>query len=432
METCVLFEKDGYGRTDTIYGTINIQSTDTPPDIDVGVVIVVDMSGSMAGEPIATIHRCVEYIMMALQDKVTASIVLFNHDSVVLRAPSKITVENISDTLNSLREVQPNGSTNIELGVRRGITCLSTDGHRQHMILLTDGDSTDGIASGVALAHATKADLRTTTVHVVGLGENVNTIQLQAFADTVPHGVHIHVQNLHTMVATLGAIVGKILTVARYSVQLTIPDGSMDNLSGLGTSSETTIKMGTFYTSERVSLPFRVIDPTKSFKCKLDAEDSRGVAYPSIMIAVEPRICDHGTINVDVQIELVRAKVGIFLTQCSSRSDSETIVKLQALIDEVRRLLVIQPRHHTLLHLHQRLHMSSTDWTAQHRHGKQLLRQRSESVVDKMAAPFIHPQQRSYSESAIQHVYADRPFPPIPEDDCTDTWMPPPLTLRRS
>ncbi len=156
----------------------------------VAMVIVVDRSGSMADSyngpgagaaGIAKIELAKDATYLAvtqLSNTDQVGIVVFDTQAQWL-VPISV-LGNPSNLVSTIGRIAPGGGTNIFSGLAPAVEALkNVNAKNKHIILMTDGQDSEGIDYSKVLADANKFNI---TVSTVGLGEDVNSAFLQDIA----------------------------------------------------------------------------------------------------------------------------------------------------------------------------------------------------------------------------------------------------------
>jgi Ca-activated chloride channel family protein len=144
------------------------------------IALVLDRSGSMAGDKLDVAKQCARFVAQRLQPTDLLSVVAFD-DHVDFAAPLAAPG---AATEAAIVALQPGGSTNLSGGWLKGLEELRRcdDGVRR-VVLLTDGQANQGVTDPeqlVSLAAGTKAEAATTRI---GFGEGFDEDLLTAIAD---------------------------------------------------------------------------------------------------------------------------------------------------------------------------------------------------------------------------------------------------------
>ncbi|MEO7804223.1 MAG: VWA domain-containing protein [Actinomycetota bacterium] len=156
------------------------QMEERPP---LNIALVIDRSGSMAGEKLEVTKRCAAFLVERLGPKDHLCLIDFD-DQVRLLCP--LIPVNKPSLLAAIARIHSGGSTNLSGGWLKGMEELkrATSGPRK-LILLTDGQANAGIVDPSALAGMARASLaegRATTT--IGLGFGFDEDLLTAMADS--------------------------------------------------------------------------------------------------------------------------------------------------------------------------------------------------------------------------------------------------------
>ncbi|MBL8160678.1 MAG: FHA domain-containing protein [Anaerolineae bacterium] len=147
--------------------------------------LVIDRSGSMAGEKIAYVRQAAQFLVHNLGASDSLSVVLYNENVETLVAAEPVTHK---DAINQrLNQIRASGMTNLSGGWLQGCTLVAEhmrDDFLNRVILMSDGLANRGITDGhklVALARQKyEQNVSTTTM---GLGADFNEDLLMAMAD---------------------------------------------------------------------------------------------------------------------------------------------------------------------------------------------------------------------------------------------------------
>jgi Ca-activated chloride channel homolog len=118
------------------------------------VVLVLDTSGSMTGDPIAHVLQSCEIVADLLEAKDQLAIVTFSTHAAVLCGLTAVDGPGRDLIRRTLRGVATDGSTNMHGGIAAaaGILATAPPGLRRTMVLLSDGQPNVGMSSATELA----------------------------------------------------------------------------------------------------------------------------------------------------------------------------------------------------------------------------------------------------------------------------------------
>jgi Ca-activated chloride channel family protein len=145
------------------------------------VMVVVDVSGSMAGEKLAQAQEAVQFILDHLNPEDRFSILAFS-TSVDLYAPTLQSASRADDAGDFVRGLTAMGGTNINDALLEALEKLP--GERPEIIIfLTDGLPTVGVQeAGPIIANVREAAGPTVRLFAFGVGDDVNTVLLDSIA----------------------------------------------------------------------------------------------------------------------------------------------------------------------------------------------------------------------------------------------------------
>lgn len=150
--------------------------------LPLNLCLVLDQSGSMRGRAIATVKQAVTELVQKLQPDDRIAIVAFDHEAKVL-VPNQ-TVDNPAWVMQQLEKLSATGGTNIDDGLKAGISELAK-GKKDtvsQLLLLTDGENEHG-NNDRCLKLAELAVSYNMTLHALGFGDNWNQNILERIAD---------------------------------------------------------------------------------------------------------------------------------------------------------------------------------------------------------------------------------------------------------
>jgi Ca-activated chloride channel homolog len=163
---------------------VSVAALPEPRDSNVplNLCLVLDHSGSMAGQPLSTVQRAASRIVDSLTPRDRLSIVLFDHQAKVLVPQQPVlSPDHIKQQLKSIRA---SGGTAIDEGLKFGIeeAAKGKEGTISQIFLLTDGENEHGNNERcLKLAHLA-ADYNL-TLSTLGFGDHWNQDVLEQIAD---------------------------------------------------------------------------------------------------------------------------------------------------------------------------------------------------------------------------------------------------------
>ncbi len=170
-----------------VHGMVELVAPDVEPDRErtpLSLALVVDRSGSMGGDKLATVKRCADFLVEQLQAEDELAIVTYddNVDLVAPRAP--VDPGRLKPAIAAIRA---GGMTNLSGGWLKGLEELrgADDARARRVLLLTDGLANRGITDpdqlvGLAGRASSEDGIGTTTI---GVGDGFNEHLLSQMAD---------------------------------------------------------------------------------------------------------------------------------------------------------------------------------------------------------------------------------------------------------
>lgn len=153
--------------------------------VPLNLALVLDRSGSMAGEPLAAAREAAAFLVRRLAPEDRVAVVAFDHEIETIAQPA--TGEAQAHLARRLETIEPGGSTNLSGGWLRGRELIAgavDEGTASRVILLTDGHANAGITDHGTLAElcarAKRDGVVTTTI---GFGAGYDERLLRGMSD---------------------------------------------------------------------------------------------------------------------------------------------------------------------------------------------------------------------------------------------------------
>ncbi|MBI5671335.1 MAG: FHA domain-containing protein [Chloroflexi bacterium] len=176
------------GQAHTIYLMARLMSGPAPASqrrLPLNLGLVIDRSGSMAGDKIAFTRQAAQFLVQNLGPNDTLSVVLYNHEIETLQPPQRVTHKDA--ITQRIGAIKTGGTTNLSGGWLEGCNLVAQNlGGEQlnRVIIMSDGLANRGITDSarlVALAQQKREQGISTTT--MGLGADFNEDLLMAMAD---------------------------------------------------------------------------------------------------------------------------------------------------------------------------------------------------------------------------------------------------------
>ncbi len=161
-------EKNGYFMF-IISASQKKEKTPVPKDI----IVVLDRSGSMAGEKIKQAKEALTFILNRLGKEDRARIITFS-SSVHTISPGWIDQEKRSVVKKKVEEIDAAGGTNIYEALDEALSLNTREGTQAYVIFLTDGMPTVGIQDEKKIEELVKEKIGSKRLFVFGIGDDVN------------------------------------------------------------------------------------------------------------------------------------------------------------------------------------------------------------------------------------------------------------------
>jgi len=173
---------------------IKMRPINIPPQPRVNLILVLDKSSSMEGEPLENLKKAVKEIVQILDEEDRTSIVLFDSEArtIVSNSPTSQRKEIVS----RIEDIFPLGGTCIDEGIATGIEeseKLQSESIIKWMILLTDGKNEHG-NNDRCLDLARIAKRNGLSITTLGLGRKWDPRLLEQIAD-ISGGKMYYVEN---------------------------------------------------------------------------------------------------------------------------------------------------------------------------------------------------------------------------------------------
>ncbi|MFI5340709.1 MAG: VWA domain-containing protein [Candidatus Methylomirabilales bacterium] len=258
--------------------------------------LVIDRSGSMAGEKLRQTVAAAQYVIRRLAPRDVLSVVQFDERVQVVIAPRP--VQDAAHLCALLARLRPGGATNLSGGWLRGAACLrayASPEYVNRVLLLTDGRANHGVTDPpVLIRHAaelTEEGIATTTL---GYGDDFQEDLLTALADA-GRGNAYHVATADQAPGIFAQELEGLLAVAAQNVRVTlqpqVPGCAIDLLTEQAhrrTPRGLTVPLGDLVSAEERRLVFNLRVPAVAGADRVVLA-SVGVAYEAVGAGIQPR-----------------------------------------------------------------------------------------------------------------------------------------------
>ena len=201
------------------------------------LVAVLDRSGSMAGEPLASAKVALHNLVDVMKPHDKFGLVVFDKHARV-QVPVRAFVDHDRETVHSLIEAIEAGSTTdlaagYVLGLREARRHKSDVG--ASVIVLSDGYANEGTTDPAVMSQlADRARIRQTTTVTIGLGENYDDALLEAMA-AGGGGNHRFAASADDAIAVLAQEAGDLLAKVAINTTVRVQPSLPGIIEGIGT-----------------------------------------------------------------------------------------------------------------------------------------------------------------------------------------------------
>lgn len=152
----------------------------------VDVALVVDTSGSMAGEKITNARAAASKLVRSLRDGDIVSLIAFDDNARVIVSPTKLDVETRETVLRAIARLHVGGSTNMFEGLSVGeshVSSAPTTHAVRRVVVISDGKANVGPSTPSALGMLAERGMRNRVqVTSLGVGTDYDENTLNALA----------------------------------------------------------------------------------------------------------------------------------------------------------------------------------------------------------------------------------------------------------
>lgn len=195
------------------------------------VVLVIDTSGSMLGPKLDQVKRALRYIVSNLNAADRFNIVEFSTEARRFRETLVPVGEDTRrQALAFVDEMKARGGTNLDEGLRFGLSDLNDPARLQLLIVLSDGEPTIGVVSPQELLRlARERNPGRRRVFVFGAGEDLNVKLLDALARDAG-GLAQYVGSSENLEVPLASFYDKIDAPVLTDIRIEFPSGGVADI----------------------------------------------------------------------------------------------------------------------------------------------------------------------------------------------------------
>lgn len=155
------------------------------------IALVLDVSGSMSGEPIEQMKNAAEeFVESTLDESTREGLIAYDNSAEVLQGLS----DNADDLTHSVEELHSGGDTNIEDGLVKARQMLSSGvGTRKIIVLMSDGEPNQGKTGDELIAYANGLKENGYKIYTVGFNEGADGYAL--LYEIASEGCHYEIES---------------------------------------------------------------------------------------------------------------------------------------------------------------------------------------------------------------------------------------------
>ena len=191
------------------------------------LVVVLDRSGSMSGEPLEAARTSIESLARRLGQGDCFGLVVFDDDAQVTIPVRPMADHNLEALIHTVRGLRPGGSTNLSggylLALREVKASLATTGHTSAtLLLLSDGHANAGEVDPQRMHDVARSAVSDSIVtSTVGLGLDYDEVLLDAMTRG-GNGTHRFAETVDVASAEIAQTVSDLLDVSVLAATLRI------------------------------------------------------------------------------------------------------------------------------------------------------------------------------------------------------------------
>jgi Ca-activated chloride channel family protein len=209
----------------------------TGPRPRLTAVLVVDVSGSMQGEPLAQVVKSARLLAEILPEGSSLGVVAFESEARTISPVRRLDAASRVEIMREVATLKAGGNTNMSAGLSRGALLLPprASDERQLLLLLTDGQANEGVSTKEGLAREVGViRQRGVAVSTLGYGSSHNEDLLVAIANA-GGGRYSFVSDPLLARSSFVRALGAQLDVVAEEVKLLVqPEGGVEVVRVLG------------------------------------------------------------------------------------------------------------------------------------------------------------------------------------------------------
>jgi len=192
------------------------------------LAVVIDRSGSMAGEPLANAKAAAARLIQQLDGADAFAVVTYSSGDETVTAMARATESTKAAALAGIEGISEDGGTCISCGITRGANELArTPINRglRRMVLISDGQANEGIYDRSELAQlAADTAAHGVSISSVGVGLDFDEVTMTNLAN-VGHGNYYFVEHTRELDAMFSRELGGLTETIAADARLLLADG---------------------------------------------------------------------------------------------------------------------------------------------------------------------------------------------------------------
>ena len=208
----------------TTSGLIGIRITgDSPVVKPTRLAVAIDTSGSMEGERIDSVKRCLKVVINRLRVDDVLSVVGFSSTSTNILSEFVISEANRATALQSIDSLVADGGTNAEVAIA-ALGAIYRNEKPDAMLFLTDGHINEGISSRAGLYSLLSSHMGSVPFFTLGYGESHNADLLRYLA-LKTNATYTFAEDETALPASMGELLTSLQYEVAKNVSFTVPTG---------------------------------------------------------------------------------------------------------------------------------------------------------------------------------------------------------------
>uniref|UniRef100_T2ME29 Inter-alpha-trypsin inhibitor heavy chain H3 n=1 Tax=Hydra vulgaris TaxID=6087 RepID=T2ME29_HYDVU len=201
----------------------------------IDLVVVIDKSGSMAGEKLALVKKTLEFVVSQLNEKDRLCLITFDTSVYLDFKLTPMTPMNKYQTLKIIKDISPGSMTNLCGGLMKGL-CEVIDRADEEknevasVLLFTDGFANKGGLTNIYCSSSQTAKYTIgivgpktadASIYTFGFGSNHNAQMLKEISDA-GSGMYYYIENVDMIAEAFGQCLGGLLSTVAQGIQVEI------------------------------------------------------------------------------------------------------------------------------------------------------------------------------------------------------------------